>query len=1398
MAFQSLLTPQVKTIKVRDKVTNRIFAVKWDKPDDPTEYEIDQLISGLNEKSPVDIKHKPVEPVADVTNSPSGLSKLADRAYGPLTTIFSRGANALSQKINPNREADDTPSTKAFMGMMGLPFISPARASAYIENAGQGLDQATSPINLALMGIGKISQVAGIASRNMAEIAQVNPIASTIRNADIARRIDIGAKAANLGVNTGIGAVGLKDVEEGIREGDINKAISGAVGTAFGVAGGSFALRNKIPNRVRAVGDIIPERPLLNDVTAPNPPVTEAAPDNPFSGVPTTYKKVKLQFENPIDHAAYLVKTNKNGRIVKEATNFLVQTTGLTPEMTKILGKDIAQHVDELYSNSDTDSIVIPKLFDPTKSVVKQSESIVESPIVNQPIINQPIEAVAPIVEDKRLIIDPTEVTPRDLTAPIELTDPIKNKELTPTELAIQSIRSRGNPPVSETWQELRKTNPNPMDSIHKQPEVLPTEVPKTPKIPVFGGNSGDLRYNYGDTSFNLKFADDIDKALFTVSDHWDRKTGMLKKKSPNDAVYMSFLKQQFPDVPETEIRKWGREIREHVRPIAKQGKIDTKGEGGDLVISKYKPGTLSSIRSENEARGQSLKSDIGAVSLKSNVYDRPLTKYDNYEKAFKESLATTSEPKRTRLLTPDGTRLSTLGEHAQGVNLALEQNGIPSGEYYTHMNNALKQGVVRVIPGRNGGIEIGKPLTRVQAQILADDWNTEHRDDLNADFFYGMDIPHASEVFFSPVDAGRLKAWSERAHSDTERLVKLYSETQDPNSDRGAVGPFKKPKNPNTADKNVEPEVVKAKTVREKKIIKDNGNIVARKIINILDEAIPARMAQDMSDSAIRAQRFAASQRAFNKKGGGLAGGYSALGKLSGELPIVEHELDFKLTQKQTDDAVNAIFNSPLLQGQRIQAFKGLTTLLGLSGERVIQPRQIELLGNVFGKEFEQVLKSKSDEGFFILPEISGWKLTSEYVNLPKSLMGSLDVSAPFRQGLGMIHRGEFWNNLYPMLKALGNEEFAKSTQEAIKEHPDFLAADEAGLKLTELNTGRDERQISGIAEKIPVLGKLYIKPSNRAFNVFINKLRMDTFSAMNKEGIKFHEQVLKRPLTEDEISSFQSRLAHYINSATGRGNLDLTITKGTKKKPGLEFKGEKIREELNMVIFSPGLVSSRLDLLTKSVREGVKLMTPGLKWNVKEDPFVRRQYFKSLGAMILFAGTALGAGIAAMNLMGVKTGTSFDTRNPDFLKLRVGRVRLDFLGGLQQFFVQGMQIGHWTKVSSYSGRPTVFGEKYGSDTAMDDIYKFLESKESPSASYLTAFLRQKEADGEAFHFMNATWKRVFPIMLQDLKDLYEEDPALTLLIIPALFGVGVQVQDYNKVKPMVASPISKVRAVR
>jgi hypothetical protein len=396
-----------------------------------------------------------------------------------------------------------------------------------------------------------------------------------------------------------------------------------------------------------------------------------------------------------------------------------------------------------------------------------------------------------------------------------------------------------------------------------------------------------------------------------------------------------------------------------------------------------------------------------------------------------------------------------------------------------------------------------------------------------------------------------------------------------------------------------------------------------------------------------------------------------------------------------------------------------------------------------------------------------------TEAFNLPRALMATMDFSAPGRQGIGLIHKKEFWNSLGPMFKSWKSEDFFNEMQKSISEKPLFKSrvsddgkripsfAEDSGLKLTDLNdlNNREEAIMSTWAEKIPAMGGV-VRRSNRAYTTFLNKLRADTFESLVKSGKAIGAGGEANVPLAKEIATF-------VNNATGRGSLDF----------GRAGSLEKAATALNTAFFSPRLIASR-----------IQMMNPANY--VMASPTVRKEMLKSMAAIGAAGNTVLALG---SQIPGAET--EIDPRSPDFMKLKIGDIRLDPWGGFQQYIVQTAKQVSGQAKSTESGNIYDLGSKYGLPTRRETLLRFGEQKLNPVLTLFSRALEGKDFDGSPFNLPEQLVQRFIPILMADLKQLATDNPDLLPMegdeyenfhpenlpfAIPAAFGMGMQ--QYSK----------------
>jgi hypothetical protein len=373
----------------------------------------------------------------------------------------------------------------------------------------------------------------------------------------------------------------------------------------------------------------------------------------------------------------------------------------------------------------------------------------------------------------------------------------------------------------------------------------------------------------------------------------------------------------------------------------------------------------------------------------------------------------------------------------------------------------------------------------------------------------------------------------------------------------------------------------------------------------------------------------------------------------------------------------------------------------------------------------------------------------------VPRSLQASLDVSAPFRQGVFLVGRKQFWTSLKPMFQALTSEKNFEGINQAIKASPRYLESRKAGLALNEMKdlSGREEQFMSNMAEHwgyrpekgqegIPGVSKPLsktvgraVRVSGRAYTGFLNKLRSDVYTdIMNKADAMGN--------TNPKLAQ---QVARYVNTASGRGNLGAL---------------EHSAKGLNMLLFSPRLIASRL-----------KLLNPYTYLDPRTDPFVRRQ---ALGDLLKFAG----AGVSIVGLAKA-SGAEVET-NPtssDFGKINIHGTRFDVFGGFQPYVRLAAQLATGKYTSPITKKTQELGHTAVTPTRKDLVYRFGESKLAPIPSFMVDALQDRDFTGQPFNLPTAVRTRVTPLMIQDIVQVAKDNPELLPVAIPAAAsGVGVQ----------------------
>ncbi len=506
-----------------------------------------------------------------------------------------------------------------------------------------------------------------------------------------------------------------------------------------------------------------------------------------------------------------------------------------------------------------------------------------------------------------------------------------------------------------------------------------------------------------------------------------------------------------------------------------------------------------------------------------------------------------------------------------------------------------------------------------------------------------------------------------------------------------------------------------------------------AEKLLEVVKTAKKTRPAIETAYTAERAARATKVADTFANSSG--EGAYrQALGQLSGELapqkPVLG-DVRGMLEQKDIDDLFTQIQRHiPFRDYDKISASDGLSKLL--SGA-VPPPSQLSLMEDVFGSSLiKEVMKNR--------PALTKFKdAITEVINVPRSLMTSLDFSAPFRQGAVLtVSRPKqsipAFGNMFKMAFSQKNfDEYMTN----LKNSPEWKVFKDTGLYIAEPGKvaldAKEEAFMTNLAEKIPIWGRL-VKGSNRAYVGYLNKLRVDTFKALSS---KFAKDGLATP---ENLTG----LANFINNATGRGSLGAL---------------SRVSQQLNNVFFSPRLIASRFNMLNPI-------------WYAKMPAPVRKEAIKSFAEFVGVGTTVL----ALASMAGAKV--ELDPRSTDFGKIRVGNTRWDIWGGFQQWARLFAQVASGERKTSTGKMQKLNGKGFPGESRLDVANRFIRGKLAPVPGLVLELLDGQKLYGGDVSLKEEAVSNILPLYLQDIDEAFKEfgPDAFFSVVLPSAFGVGTQ----------------------
>lgn len=397
--------------------------------------------------------------------------------------------------------------------------------------------------------------------------------------------------------------------------------------------------------------------------------------------------------------------------------------------------------------------------------------------------------------------------------------------------------------------------------------------------------------------------------------------------------------------------------------------------------------------------------------------------------------------------------------------------------------------------------------------------------------------------------------------------------------------------------------------------------------------------------------------------------------------------------------------------------------------------------------RTFRQFVKEERIRG--VLKE--GVLLTGE---VAKGLKATLDNSAIGRQGRDiLINAPRVWlrNSLKTfddIKKTIGGHNTKKLLRADILSRPNALdgtykAADLDVFDVTE------EAFPTELLHRVPGLGRLP-KASDAAYTGFLQRSRADIADIYIDAAKKTGTDLARK----GELKS----IGELVNAMTGRGKLK-SNSRG-----------------VNALLFSPKLLKSHLDVLTQPFTGGSGA-----------SKFVRIQATKNLIR-------SMGATVALLSTAGAMWpgSVTWDTKNSDFGKIKIGNTRVDITGGRAGLIVAASRlagvIGDYlggdkgTTTSSTTGveRDLNTGG-HGDQTGWDVLLDFTENKLSPLAGALQDILEGKTFEGKAPTPKETALDLITPIIISNAKELAEDKNSAPLWAGILLEGLGLGTNTYG-----------------
>lgn len=377
--------------------------------------------------------------------------------------------------------------------------------------------------------------------------------------------------------------------------------------------------------------------------------------------------------------------------------------------------------------------------------------------------------------------------------------------------------------------------------------------------------------------------------------------------------------------------------------------------------------------------------------------------------------------------------------------------------------------------------------------------------------------------------------------------------------------------------------------------------------------------------------------------------------------------------------------------------------------------------------------------------------------------------------------------------LRFMGSEAKADNWIREVKSQEWYPTLKKSKLSLTEPHaevTASEELFYSGWTNHLwDALGSPLKLKSKAAFD---NWKALNPFKAIERASVGYLDTIRVerfldgKQILEEQGKTFENSpkdykdMADVINTMTGRASLGAA---------------EQFAPVLTKVFFSP-----------RNWASAVKTATPyGLYHFGKMEPVARKMAIGDFSKFLGLTTSMVALAAAGLNNDDDKeTGVEFDPRSVDFMKVKLGKRRVDPWGGRQQQVVMQAKLMADAlmrvlpegtikgAVKKADGEILPLGLSHKTPSAEGVLSKMAINKLAPSAQIIHRYLSTQlkhdgtrvDEYGKAYSLPQEVKDNLYPIYWKTVSDLIKDDPSALngLLAFYAFFGGNVDVYDDAK----------------